>query len=192
LAPRFAAAQAGQRAVFFVAAAHVVFGAFLGYLWGFARCWSKAPSGRQRFNGLGALHAITPEVSTVTNCTDITAESVCQFLRKLGALGLQGPITLVLANARSQRGALGQSGADTLGIEFLYLPAYSPNLNLLERLWKFVKKQCLSSKSYTDFSAFTSAIEDGLAPTQTTYKQALSSLLTLNFQSFKKAQSLTM
>ena len=47
-------------------------------------------------------------------------------------------------------------------------------------------------KYYTDFSAFTSAIEDGLAHTQTTHKHALSSLLTLNFQSFKKAQSLTM
>jgi hypothetical protein len=31
----------------------------------------------------------------------------------------------------------------------------------------------------------------GLANTQTTHKQALSSLLTFNFQSFKKVQSLT-
>jgi hypothetical protein len=54
-----------------------------------------------------------------------------------------------------------------------------------------VKKQCLYSKYYTDFSAFTFAIEDCLAHTQTTHNQALSSLLTFNFQSFKKAQSLT-
>jgi hypothetical protein len=67
-----------MRAVFFVEAAQCVFGAFLGYLWGFARCWIKAPSGRQRFNGLGALHAITHEGITVTNFTDINAESVCQ------------------------------------------------------------------------------------------------------------------
>jgi hypothetical protein len=56
---------------------------------------------------------------------------------------------------------------------------------------KFVKKPCLYSKYYPDFSAFTSAIEDCLAHTQTTHKHALSSLLALNFQSFKKAQSLT-
>ena len=68
-------------------AAHVVFGAFLGYLWGFARWWIKAPSGRQRFHGLGALQAIPHEVITVTNFTDINAERVCQLLRKLGALG---------------------------------------------------------------------------------------------------------
>ena len=94
-------------------------------------------------------------------------------------------------NARYQRCALVQSVADTLGIELLYLPAYSPNLHLMERLGKFVKKQCLYSKYYTDFRAFTSASEDCLVQTQTMHKQALSSLLTLNFQSFKKAQSLT-
>jgi len=191
LEPRLADAHAGKRAVFFVDAAHFVFGAFLGYLWCFARCWIKAPSGRQRFNVLGALNAITYEVITVTNLTYINAESVCQLLGKLAALGLQVPITLVLDNARSQRCALVQSVADALGIELLYLPPYSPNLNLIERLWKFVKKQCLYSKYYTDFSAFTHAIEDCLTHTQTTHKQALCSLLTLNFQSFKKAQSLT-
>ena len=189
--PRLAEAHAGKRAVFFVDAAHFVFGAFLGYLWCFTRCWIKAPSGRQRFNVLGALNAITDEVITVTNLTYINAESVCQLLGKLAVLGLQVPITLVLDNARYQRCARVQSVADTLGIELLYLPPYSPNLNLIERLWKFVKKQCLYSKYYTDFSAFTFAIEDCLAHTHTTHKQALSSLLTSNFQSFKKAQSLT-
>ena len=124
-------------------AAHFVFGAFLGYLWCFTRCWIKAPSGRQRFNVLGALNAITYEVITVTNLTYINAESVCQLLEKLGALSLQVPITLILDTARYQRCTLVQSVADTLGIELLYLPAYSPNLNLIERLWKFVKKQCL-------------------------------------------------
>src|SRR5215831_6663442 len=47
------------------------------------------------------------------------------------------------------------------------------------------------SKYYTDFGAFTHAIEDCLMHTQTIHKQALCSLLTLNFQSFRKAQSLT-
>jgi len=174
-----------------VDAAHFVFGAFLGYLWCFARCWVTAPSGRQRFNGLGALNAITYEVIPVTHLTYINSESVCQLLGKLRALGLQVPMTLVLDNARYQRCTLVQSVADTFGIELLYLPAYSPNLNFIERLWKFVKKPCLYSKYYPDFSAFTSAIEDCLAHTQTTHKHALSSLLALNFQSFKKAQSLT-
>src|SRR5215467_16162701 len=126
-----------------------------------------------------ALNAITYEVIPVTHLTYINSESVCQLLGKLRALGLQVPMTLVLDNARYQRCTLVQSVADTFGIELLYLPAYSPNLNFIERLGKFVKKQYLYSKYYTDFSAFTSAIEDCLAHTQTTHKQALGSLLTL-------------
>jgi transposase len=174
-----------------VDAAHFVFGAFLGYLWCFVRCWIKAPSGRQRFSVLGALNAVTHDVITVTTLTYINSESVCQLLVKLAELSLQVPITLVLDNARYQRCARVQSVANSLGIELLYLPPYSPNLNLIERLWKFVKKHCLYSKYYADFMAFTHAIEDCLANTQTTHKQVLSSLLTFNFQSFKKVQSLT-
>ena len=191
LEPRLAEARAGERAVFFVDAAHFVFGAFLGYLGCFVRCWIKAPSGRQRFSVLGALNAVTHEVITVTTLTYINSQSVCQLLVKLAELSLQVPITLVLDNARYQRCALVESVANSLGIELLYLPPYSPNLNLIERLWKFVKKHCLYSKYYADFTAFTHAIEDCLATTQTTYKKTLSSLLTFNFQSFKKVQSLT-
>ena len=64
-------------------------------------------------------------------------------------------------------------------------------MHLIERRWKFVKKQGLYSRYYTDFTAFTQALEACLAATQTTHKQALSLLLTFNFQSFKKVQSLT-
>jgi hypothetical protein len=85
LEPRLAEARAGTRAVFFVDAAHFVFGAFVGALWCFARIWIKAPSGRRRFNVLGALTALTQEVITVTNTTYINAESVCQLLHRLAS-----------------------------------------------------------------------------------------------------------
>src|SRR6516162_3739206 len=64
---------------------------------------------------------------------------------------------------------------------------YAPNLNLIERLWKFVKKQCLYSKYYTDFSAFTSAIEDcfGAAPTDT--QQSPEFLTTTHLPVFQKS-----
>jgi hypothetical protein len=52
LEPRLAEAQAGQRAVFFVDAAHFVLVAYIGYLWSFVRVFVKTPSGRQRFNVL--------------------------------------------------------------------------------------------------------------------------------------------
>ncbi len=189
--PRLAEAQAGQRAVFFVDAAHFVLAPFLGFLWSLARVFIQAPAGRQRFNVLGALNAITHELITVTNDTYITAESVCELLRKLAALQLSVPITLFLDNARYQKCALVLTTAASLQIELCFLPAYSPNLNLIERLWKFVKKQSLYSKYYADFASFKTAIADCFSQTHTTHKEALDSLLTLRFQLFEKAQSMT-
>lgn len=186
--PRLAEAQAGKRAVYFVDAAHFVLAPFLGFLWSLTRIFIPAPSGRQRFNVLGALNALTHELITVTNVTYITAETVCALLQKLAALNLGVPITLFLDNARYQKCALVTTTAANLHIELCFLPAYSPNLNLIERLWKFVKKQCLYSKYYADFATFKEAIETCLSETRTTHKSALDSLITLNFQTFKKAQ----
>ncbi len=188
--PRLAQAKAGQRAVFFVDAAHFVLGAYLGFLWCFERLFVKTGSGRQRFNVLAAMNAITHELVLVTNDAYINAQSVCELLRKLAALGLSIPITLVLDNARYQKCALVTELAESLQIELLYLPPYSPNLNLIERLWKFVKKQCLYSTYYADFAQFKAAISSCLDQCHTTHKRELDSLLTLRFQSFHNTQSI--
>lgn len=181
LQPRLEEAQAGQRAVFFVDAAHFVLAPFLGFLWCFARVFVKAPAGRKRFNVLAALNAITHQLIFLTNDTYINAESVCNLLRELARLNLGVPLTLVLDNARYQKCKLVFELAQSLHIELLYLPAYSPNLNLIERLWKFVKKQCLYSKYYPDFDGFKQAITHCLNQTHTTYKKQLDSLLSLKF-----------
>jgi transposase len=188
LEPRLEEAQAGHRAVFFVDAAHFVLAPFLGMLWCFTRVFIRAPAGRQRFNVLGALNAITHELVLVTNDTYITACTVCELLRRLAALHLTVPITVVLDNARYQQCHLVEALAASLQIELLYLPAYSPNLNLIERVWKFVKKTCLYSTYYAHFADFKHAIFTCLSQAHTTYKKELDSLLTLRFQSFKKSQ----
>jgi transposase len=186
--PRLAEAKAGKRAVFFVDAAHFVLAPFLGFLWSVVRVFIQAPAGRQRFNVLGALNAITHELITVTNDTYITAESLCELLQKLADLKLTIPMTLFLDNARYQKCALVIAKATSLNIELCFLPTYSPNLNLIERLWKFVKKQCLYSHYYADFASFKAAIVKCLDETPSTHKTALDSLLTLKFQRFQKAQ----
>jgi hypothetical protein len=71
-------------AVFFIDAAHFVFAPFLGFLWSFTRRFVKAPSGRQRFNVLGALNPITQELVMATNRTYINATGVCALLQQLG------------------------------------------------------------------------------------------------------------
>lgn len=101
------------------------------------------------------------------------------------------PITLVLDNARYQKCRIVFELAERLQIELLYLPPYSPNLNLIERLWKFVKKKCLWSKYYAGFEEFKTAISECLNQTHTTYRDELLTLLTLKFQTFKKAQEET-
>lgn len=190
LEPRIAEANAGKRALFFVDAAHVVQRPFLAFVWCFVRVFIKAPSGRKRFNVLGALNATTHELMTVCNDSYINADSVVELLQKVAALPLHLPITLVLDNARHQKCAYVTEMAASLQIELLYLPAYSPNLNLIERLWKFVKKEALNGRYYEDFTAFKSAIIRCLAHTQTTHKTKLTSLLALNFQTFHDAHIL--
>jgi transposase len=186
LDPRLAEAQAGQRLVFFMDAAHFVYAPFLALVWCFERLWVKAPSGRQRLNVLAALNAITHEIFTVQNLTYVTAETVCELLRLLAGAHPGMPITLVLDNARYQKCALVQALARGLGIELLYLPAYSPNLNLIERFWKWVKKKCLYSKYYATSVDFQKAIQTCIAQAHHQHRAELKSLLTLRFQTFKE------
>jgi transposase len=188
--PRLRQAQRLRRVVCFVDAAHFVHGPFLGYLWCFVRLLMRGPSGRKRFNVLGAIDAVTHELTTVCNDTVINAETVCELLRSLAARYAGLPLTLVLDNARYQRCALVQELAKGLRIELLFLPAYSPNLNLIERLWKFVKKECLSCRYYEDFARFKAAIVECLEGVEGKHKAAIKSLLTLKFQTFEEPQLL--
>jgi len=127
LEPCLEQARQGHRQVYFVDAAHFVFAPFLGFLWCAARLFVRAASGRKRYNVLGALDAVTHQLIRVTNFGYINAESVCALLRAVAAAGVGVPITLVLDNARYQKCALVQGLAESLGIELLYLPGYSPN-----------------------------------------------------------------
>jgi transposase len=184
LEPRLAQARAGKRVVYFVDASHFVLASFLGWVWCFVRLHVRAASGRQRYNVLGALNAVTHALVTEINTTYITATSVCALLHKIAALGGSVPVTLVLDNARYQRCALVQDTAKQLGIELLFLPSYSPNLNLIERLWKFVKKEVLNSRHHQDFKTFQGAIDGCLADLPTKHREKLATLMTHNFQTW--------
>jgi transposase len=185
LQPRLKQAEQGKRTVLFVDAAHFVYGPFLGFLWCLVRLFVPAPSGRKRYNILAALNAITYEVIRISNHAYINAESVGALLRQIAAAGLPRPITLVLDNARYQRCAVVQALARSLKIELLFLPSYSPNLNLIERLWKFVKKDCLASRYLATYEEFTGAIDECLNSLSTKHKDKMATLLTSNFQTFE-------
>jgi transposase len=186
-----AEAREGKRVVYFVDAAHFVLSSFLGWVWCVGRKFVRAASGRQRYNVLGALNAVTHEMVTEINTTYINALSVCALLRKIAGQGVSVPITLVLDNARYQKCALVQDLAKELGIELLFLPSYSPNLNLIERLWKFMKKEVLNSRHHQDFKRFQEAIDGCLADLPTKHSEALATLMTHNFQTWENVSLLS-
>ena len=138
---------------------------------------------------LGAVDSHSKEVMTVRTTDNINALTICQLFAVLASKHSDIPVTIVLDNARYQRCELVRTRAAELGFELLFLPAYAPNLNLIERLWKLTKAKCLRNKYYPEFALFTSAIDSFLNSINSSYQMELESLLTLNFQLFKKSGS---
>lgn len=126
---------------------------------------------------------------TVTNTSYINAWSVVDLLRELRRIHIDTPITVVLDNAKYQRCYIAERAAHMFNIELLYLPPYSPNLNLIERAWKFIKKKALTNHSFENFQLFQAAINDCIEKFSTDYAGELDTLLTWNFQSFKNSKS---
>jgi transposase len=85
-------------------------------------------------------------------------------------------------NARYQRSRLVMEMADALDMELLYLPAYSPNLNLIERVWRLVKARCLRNKYFPNFTLFTGALDEFLDSLNGKNREHLKTLVTENFQ----------
>lgn len=188
LEPRLAEAKTGKRRVLFMDAAHFVLGAYLSMVWCFTRLFIASPAGRQRFNVLGAVDAVTKEIFTVTNETYINAASVCLLLTQIATRYAGEAVTIVLDNARYQKCELVLQHAARLGIELLYLPSYSPHLNLIERFWRYVRKECLYSKYYPKFDGFKQALVDCIQGAHANHQPELETLLSWNFQSFEKVK----
>jgi hypothetical protein len=161
--PRLSEARAGRRTLLFVDAAHFVLGSLLGWLWCFSRVFVRASAGRQRYNVLGALNAVTHELIHVANESYVTATTVCQLIEHIAASTWYGLSRWWLDNARYQRCAMVERLTRRLDIELSFLPAYPPNLNLIERLWRFVKNTVLNSRPHGSFSEFRLSIDQCLA-----------------------------
>ena len=150
----------------------------------------KTNTGRQRLNILGAYNPDNQRFIHITGEENCDANRVIEYFEMIIGTYSQAPkIILFLDNARYFKAKIVSDWLEEhpkLHIEFL--PAYAPNLNLIERLWKFVKKKCLYSKYYPDFSAFKAAINGCLEQTSTTHRTELKSLLSLRFQLFEKTQ----
>ena len=143
----------------------------------------KTNSGRQRLNINGAIEINSLDVIS-RSCKTVNKNSICELLR---AIRKKNPdedkIYLVLDNAAYNRAGKVKKLAKELKIRLMYLPPYSPNLNPIERLWKFMKKKVMANMHYPDLASFKNEVMLFFRGIRK-YKKELSTLITDNFQVF--------
>ena len=186
LHPIIKKAKAGLVELFLMDASHFVMGGLPGRLWGKIRHWVKTSSGRKRYNVLGALHFVSKKIETIANDSYITSTQVVQLLEDIAAKYIGKPIIIILDNARYQRCLCVTSRALELGIQLIFLPTYSPNLNLIERVWKFVKSQVLNAVYIETFDEYCCSIANFIESINIDHADRMASLVTEKFQLFDK------
>jgi glutamine synthetase adenylyltransferase len=163
----------GLGKVYFGDAAHLLHNAVPGRGW-IKRTTTfelKTNSGRNRLNVLGAYSPDDHSLIAIEGTESCDAEMVCRLLHKL----------------RYQRTRRVRALARRLRIRLLFLPPYSPNLNLIERFWKFLRKKIMRNTYYATFTEFRAAIQRLLA-NLSNYMDELTTLMTENFHLFGKVQ----
>ena len=117
----------------------------------------KTNSGRRRLNLHGAINAETHEVTVIESET-IDKDSTVQLLEILEQKYFYASMLyIILDNARYHYSKEVKAWLQGKKIKLVFLPPYSPNLNLIERLWKFFKKKVLYNKYYKDVKEFRKA-----------------------------------
>lgn len=140
----------------------------------------KTNSARKRININGALNSETLEVITRTDDT-INAQSTIELFKAIEAKHpLSKNIYITLDNAQYYRSKLVKAYLETSKIKLLFLPSYAPNLNLIERLWKYMKKELMRNQYYEKFSDFKNAVSQFFENIGQ-HKNKLSTLLKMKF-----------
>lgn len=117
-----------------------------------------ANSGRSRLNLSGALDVVSHGVIIQTDQT-LNADATINFFRKIeAAYPNKNKIHIFCDNARYYKNQLVQDYIRSSKIIMHFLPVYSPNLNPIERLWKWMKERVIYNTYYREFDEFKSAI----------------------------------
>ena len=188
--PLLKKAKRGKCAVLFLDSAHFVMAPFVSNVWSKNRIFIKASPGRYRLNVIGVVDAVSRKFLGLYNESYITATTVVELLEKISVSYGSLPVHIILDNARYQHCQFVKDAAERLKITLVFLPTYSPNLNLIERLWKFVKAEACAGKYFETKEDFKKAIVDFLNSLDTKVrKKELKSRLSHNFQLFSHAQN---
>ena len=119
-----------------------------------------ANTGRKRLNIIGAINPVSLEPTIITTEENCSAEVIEAFLAEVKIqYNYAKTICIILDNARYQRSNVVQTAAKFFNIVLIYLPPYSPNLNLIERLWRYFKKEVMKNRYYANYTDFENAVE---------------------------------
>lgn len=177
-----AVAQAGK--IFFVDAAHFIHNTIpaMGWIEKGKSFPLPCNAGRDRINVLGALNPIDRGIIAQYNDTRCNAETIKEFFSKIEQLNPTiSKIHLILDNARYNHARIVKDFVRNSRIELHFLPPYSPNLNLIERFWKFLKGKLMKNKYHETLNKFKTALATILNNIGK-YAEELRTLLTDNFQ----------
>ncbi len=170
--------------VLFMDAVHPSYNSMPAYGWipKGERLEVSASTGRDRINLNGALNAETHE-TVIIECESVNAQAAVELLEKIEAHYPDAPHILVFCdNAGYNHSNLVQEYLTHSRINLEYLPPYSPNLNLIERLWRFMHKQTSYNRYYATFREFRDELLMFFDRLSEEFADSLRSLLTLNFQ----------
>lgn len=117
-----------------------------------------ANTGRNRLNLSGAVDVISHKLIIQEDRT-LNAESTIRFFRKIEeAYPGKRKVHVFCDNASYYRNAAVTEYLRHSKVELHFLPPYSPNLNPIERLWKWMKERVIYNTYYEDFETFKAAI----------------------------------
>lgn len=180
------AAQPEDEVVLFMDAVHPSHNTTSSKIWtkkGQPR-YIESNTGRERLNLNGAYNPANQEF-VFHQASAINTESTLQLLTKIALKYPSGkPVTIYLDNATYQKNKKVTAFLTQYSwIQLRYLPPYSPNLNLVERLWKFANEKVINLRYYPFFNQFKSAILE-FYESISTYREELKQRITYNFQLF--------
>ena len=159
LLPLLDMAVNGLIKLFFCDGVHLIYGYHGGYCWCEKRVCVPSAYGRQRVNCLGFMDAVTYQTETIMNDSYLNAETVCEGLKQLREKNPDAWLYVILDNASYQRCKKVRHCAESLNINLIFLPPYAPNLNLIERLWKFLRKKITANRFISSFQEFFDAVK---------------------------------
>lgn len=181
-----------DEAICFIDGVHPTHNSKLAYGWIRKGVRKEIPTntGRQRLNLSGSIDILSKKVMVQENVT-LDAASTITFLKKIeAAYPDMKTVHVFCDNARYYRNKSVSDYLDKSKIKMHFLPPYSPNLNPIERLWKFMNERHLYNKYYEKFSDFRNAVlgflEGLFCPDQSLLKD-LSDRITDNFHIFCSA-----